>query len=125
MQQHLDPVTAATKHYAATTTQSQWDYATERATESVMSDMDTLHDWLYASVVGMTSCNPNVLARLVTMDDADITELGNDALIALMWNASNDLSNSARHELQRRYLIHRAADVMAKANELVASECAA
>jgi hypothetical protein len=126
MQQHLDPVTDAMRHTASVAiAEIQLNDAIERATESVMSDMDTLHDWLYAQAVGVMVCEPYQLAQLVALGDADITECANDELLALMWNASNDLSTSARHELQNRYLAYRHADVRAKANEYLASECAA
>jgi hypothetical protein len=108
----------------ANPTQEQWNDAKERATESVMSDIDTLHDWLYAQAAGVVVCEPYRLARLVSLGDADITECANDELLALMWNASNELSNSARHELQSRYLVYREADVMTKTNEYLV-ECAA
>lgn len=105
-------------------TQEQWKDAVERAEESVMADVDTLHDWLYAQASGVIVCDPYRLARLVTIEDTDITELQNHELLALMWNASNELSSSARYELQRRYLVYREADVMAKTNEYLL-ECAA
>ena len=121
MQQHLDAVTDAARHYA---TQEQWSNAVDRATESVMSDMDTLHDWLYAQAAGVMVCEPYRLARLLALGDADITECANDELLALLWNASDALANHARHELQSRYLGFRHADLMTKTNEYLV-ECKA
>ena len=108
----------------ANATQEQWKDAVERAEESVMSDMDTLHDWLYAQAAGVAVCQPYKLARLVTIEDGDITELPNDELLALLWNASEELSSSARYELQRRYLVYREADVMTKTNEYLLEQAA-
>jgi len=118
--QHLNPVIAAERYMDSTSvTERQYKDATERATDAVMADIDTLHDWLYAQAMCKTVNAPYRLAYRVTVGGASIQELTSHELIALMWNGNKDVSYSARMELTERYQDYRKADIDALANKML------
>lgn len=120
MQQTLEPVTDAARYMASVSvTEQQRKDAIERATDAVMADIDTLHDWLYAQAMCKTVNAPHHLAYRVTVGGLSVQELTNHELLALMWNGGKDVSYSARLELTERYQDYRKADIDALANKML------